>query len=173
MVALSEALAPFSSVLILIAVSLGLIGTGLGIASHLRLRSLRKQWGALLQGADGRNLEHLLLDSLRQNEQTEAEIAALDERLKVIEGKFPSAKRYVGLVRYDAFGDVGGNQSFSLAIYDELGNGMVLTSQVGRADCRVFGKQLLAGKSEYSLSVEEERAIEAAASSRARPRISS
>lgn len=69
------------------------------------------------------------------------------------------AKRHVGLVKYDAFEDVGGSQSFALALYDDKGDGALITSLVGRSDCRVYCKPLIGGKSERSLSQEEQRAI--------------
>ncbi|MFX8743303.1 DUF4446 family protein, partial [Acinetobacter baumannii] len=81
------------------------------------------------------------------------------------------SKRFVGVVRYNAFDDVGADQSFSLALYDDEGNGAVLTSQIGREVCRVFGKQIHAGKSDYPLSAEEQRAIEAAVQPSNRPRV--
>ncbi|HVL40209.1 MAG TPA: DUF4446 family protein, partial [Fimbriimonadaceae bacterium] len=86
------------------------------------------------------------------------------KRIVQLEEKVAGAKRHVGLVRYDAFEDVGGSQSFALAIYDDKGNGAVITSLVGRTDCRVYCKPLLNGRSERNLSQEEQRAIEAAAS---------
>lgn len=109
---------------------------------------------------------------LREVARIEGELDALAGRVGVCESKLKSAKRYVGLVRYNAFDDVGGQQSFALAFYDEEGNGAVVTSQVGRSDARVFGKSLSGGRSEVSLTVEEEQAIEAAVSPRGRPRIS-
>lgn len=77
------------------------------------------------------------------------------EQQRLIEG----AVRHVGLVRYDAFEDVGGQLSFSCALLDDMGNGVVLTSINGRQDTRVYAKPVLAGKSGYHLSVEEDEAI--------------
>jgi hypothetical protein len=65
-------------------------------------------------------------------------------------------------VKYDAFEDVGGNQSFALAVYDDRGDGALITSLSGRTDCRVYCKPLIAGKSERNLSQEEQRAIQEA-----------
>jgi hypothetical protein len=62
-------------------------------------------------------------------------------------------------VRYDAFEDVGGAQSFALALYDDQGNGAVMNGIVGRTDCRVYCKPLVAGRSPHNLSQEESRAI--------------
>jgi hypothetical protein len=69
------------------------------------------------------------------------------------------AVRHVGLVRYDAFEDVGGRLSFSCAMLDAHGNGVVVTSINGRQDTRVYAKPISDGKSPHNLSVEEEEAI--------------
>lgn len=74
---------------------------------------------------------------------------------QLIEG----AVRRVGLVRYDAFEDVGGRLSFSCALLDDHGNGVVVTSINGRQDTRVYAKPIVSGKSSYNLSTEEDEAI--------------
>ncbi len=155
---------------LLLAVSVGLV-----IAIIIQGRQFKKfrlTWKQLLEGTNGENLERLLHDQLRQSIALETQLEAARERLDGLEIKIKSSKRYVGLVRYDAFADIGGSQSFSLALYDEDGNGAVVTSQVGREVCRVYGKQLYQGRSEFTLTVEEQKAIELAASNKIRARIS-
>ncbi|MDZ4231919.1 MAG: DUF4446 family protein, partial [Candidatus Pacearchaeota archaeon] len=68
----------------------------------------------------------------------------------------------VGLVRFNPFHEIGGNQSFSLALLNEDTNGVVVTSHYGRESNRVYGKRIVKGKAESSLSEEEEKAIQAA-----------
>ena len=63
------------------------------------------------------------------------------------------------MLRYDAFEDVGGRLSFSCALLDEHGTGVVLTSINGRQETRVYAKPVTAGQSTYNLSAEEEEAI--------------
>lgn len=75
------------------------------------------------------------------------------------EGLIEGAVRRVGLVRYDAFEDVGGRLSFSCALLDDHGSGVVMTSINGRQDTRVYAKPIAEGRSAYNLSVEEEEAI--------------
>jgi Protein of unknown function (DUF4446) len=77
-------------------------------------------------------------------------------------GVDPSALRHVGVVRYDAFGDMGGRLSFSAALYDDKGDGIVLSSINGRSETRTYAKELSDLRSDLSLSPEEEQAIEAA-----------
>ena len=70
-----------------------------------------------------------------------------------------TALRHVGVVRYDAFGDMGGRLSFSAAVFDAQGDGFVLTSINGRSETRTYAKGLVGLKSEQTLSPEEQQAI--------------
>ena len=64
------------------------------------------------------------------------------------------------MVRYDAFGDMGGHLSWSLALLDDSGHGVVLTSIHGRSDSRTYAKSVSAWSCEQQLSPEEQEAIE-------------
>jgi len=68
----------------------------------------------------------------------------------------------VGLIRYNPFSEVGGNQSFSLALLDAQDNGVVITSLYNREGNRVYSKPIEQGQSFYPLSAEEIKAIELA-----------
>ena len=92
----------------------------------------------------------------------QADMERLEARIAELENKMRRTKRHLGVVRYDAFEDVGGAQSFALALYDDEGDGAVLNSLVGRTDCRVYCKSLAGGKPDRSLSKEEESAVERA-----------
>ena len=70
-----------------------------------------------------------------------------------------TALRHVGVVRYDAFGDMGGRLSFSAAMFDAEGNGIVLSSINGRSETRTYAKSLSGLESEQTLSPEEKQAI--------------
>ena len=97
-----------------------------------------------------------LLGKIDRLEQAVRALHATDNRQQVmIEGSV----RRVGVLRYDAFEDVGGRLSFSCALLDEQGTGVVLTSINGRQETRVYAKPVAAGESTYNLSREEEEAI--------------
>ena len=64
------------------------------------------------------------------------------------------------MVRYDAFGDMGGHLSWSLALLDDSGDGVVLSSIHGRSDARSYAKNIAGWRSEQQLSPEEDEAIE-------------
>jgi len=103
-----------------------------------------------------------------------ARVRALNKRLRRLAGTSgraapaadgtvdPKALRHVGVVRYDAFGDMGGRLSFSAALYDDDGDGLVISSINGRSETRTYAKPLIDLRSEHRLSPEEEQAISAA-----------
>jgi hypothetical protein len=67
--------------------------------------------------------------------------------------------RHLAVVRYDAFGDMGGHLSWSLALLDDAGDGVVLTSIHGRSDSRTYAKNIASWTCEQQLSPEEDEAI--------------
>lgn len=87
------------------------------------------------------------------------ELAAMVTRLRQDNDR---ALRRVALVRFDAFDDLAGRLSFSLALLDGNGDGVTVTSIAGRSDTRVYAKPVSGGHSELELSPEEQRAISAA-----------
>ena len=104
-------------------------------------------------------LQQILDGQAAKIERLEAAVrslAATDRRQEVL---IKGAVRHMGLVRYDAFEDVGGRLSFSCALLDDQASGVVMTSINGRHDTRVYAKPILEGQSSYDLSVEEEEAI--------------
>jgi hypothetical protein len=72
------------------------------------------------------------------------------------------ALQRVGVIRYNPFQDSGGDQSFALALLDHAGTGIVISSLHGRAETRIFAKQIENGRSTHALSEEEQQAISAA-----------
>ena len=87
---------------------------------------------------------------------------AAPSRVTTEGGIDPRAMRHVAVVRYDAFADMGGRLSFSAALYDDSGDGLVLSSINGRSETRTYAKALVGFQSDHSLSPEEQEAIETA-----------
>ena len=123
------------------------------------LNGTRRKFGQLLNDNSSQNVEEMLLEHLKERQELRTHIEQLDERVIALERKLQRSKRHVGLVRFDAFPDIGGNQSFTLAVYDDNGDGAILSSIVGRADNKVYGKNLVNGKTGHNLTDEEQQAI--------------
>lgn len=91
-----------------------------------------------------------------------AERHDLAEAVRGLRDEVGTVLRRVALVRFDAFEDLGGRLSFSLALLDDGGNGLTLTSIASTSDTRLYAKSLTAGVGEHPLSAEEEQAVKAA-----------
>lgn len=128
----------------------------------IRLYHLQTKWGGIFGQAEGKKIEVLLLDHLREQMKTTQTLSSLGDRLDKLETAKRTSRRHTGMVRYDAFPDVGGSQSFAMALLDDEGSGVVMTSHIGRQDCRVYCKAIERGKSGLSLSQEELKAIQQA-----------
>jgi hypothetical protein len=87
------------------------------------------------------------------------DVAGLRGEVHALRTEVSDALRHLAVVRYDAFGDMGGHLSWSLALLDDSGNGVVLTSIHGRSDARTYAKNVSDWSCDQQLSPEEEEAI--------------
>jgi hypothetical protein len=142
------------SLLVLIAIGLG--GVALLFAALNQGRRRNEPRGPIQMDEV---LRGVLEGQARSIQRLEAAVRALSSTDKGQQSLIEGSVRRVGLVRYDAFEDVGGRLSFSCAFLDDHGSGVVVTSINGRQDTRVYAKPLVEGKSPYNLSIEEEEAI--------------
>ena len=88
------------------------------------------------------------------------DVHGLRQEVAALKAENADALRHLSVVRYDAFGDVGGHLSWSLALLDDAGHGVVLTSIHGRSEARTYAKSVAGWSCEQQLSPEEEEAIE-------------
>lgn len=87
------------------------------------------------------------------------DVHGLRQEVAALKAEAAGAMRHVAVVRYDAFGDVGGHLSWSVALLDNAGHGVVLTSIHGRSEARTYAKSIAGWTSEQQLSPEEEEAV--------------
>src|SRR5918999_3537359 len=104
-------------------------------------------------------LRGILQGQGEQMQRLERAIRALHATGKKQQTEIEGSVRNVALLRYDAFEDVGGRLSFSCALLDDHGDGVVLTSINGRQETRVYAKPVTQGTSSHNLSLEEDEAI--------------
>lgn len=91
-----------------------------------------------------------------------SDLQGLRQEVAALRAEGRGALRHLAVVRYDAFGDMGGHLSWSLALLDDSGDGVVLTSIHGRSDARTFAKSITGWRAEQELSPEERAAIDQA-----------
>lgn len=129
----------------------------------LRVRRLRAAQTAVL-GRSGRddlvahaNALHEAFDALHERVEEVAE--RLEQRMTGAESRLDGAIAYRALVRYDAYGELSGRQSSSLALLDAAGDGVVLSCITHRDTARLYCKSVHGGRGEFELSPEEDEAI--------------
>jgi hypothetical protein len=157
------------------------------VAAFLALRTLAKlrRATALLRRGPGDESAHesLIEATGRQAELTASlseQVAALRQHVEQTRLEAPAGPteqdavargglRNVALVRYDAFAEMSGRMSFSLALLDEHGDGVAISAIAGQTDTRVYAKGVTAGKGEHELSPEESQAVASALDKRTGP----
>ncbi len=100
----------------------------------------------------------------RRAQELPTDVAGLRGEVHALRTEVSDALRHLAVVRYDAFGDMGGHLSWSLALLDDGGTGVVLTSIHGRSDARTYAKNVSDWSCDQQLSPEEEEAIKFARS---------
>jgi len=167
------------------AVVLAVAGLVAGTLALRTLAKLRRSVALLSRGSSGRETilevaeQHMAASTavrrdvleLQQDlnaahqgmqQQLATERAELAETVRQLGDAVATVLRRVALVRYDAFDELSGRLSFSLAILDDHGNGITLTSIAGTSETRLYAKSLTRGVGEHALSPEEEQAVRAA-----------
>jgi hypothetical protein len=143
--------------------AVALVALLLAVVLALRVRRLRAAQQVVL-GAGGRDdlVAHaagLQEAFMALNERVEEVAERLQQRMEGAERRLDGAITYRALVRYDAYGELSGHQSTSLALLDADRNGVVLSSIAHRDSARLYCKQVVGGRGEHLLSPEEDEAI--------------
>jgi hypothetical protein len=130
------------------------------------LRRLRADQRAILGGKSPQDLVAHVADVDRGfgslNDYVTDITARLDERLSTAETRLDGAVAFHGLVRYDAYNEMSGRQSTSIALLDSRGSGIVVSSIHHRDQARLYAKQVVDGQAQLELSPEEQEAMRVA-----------
>jgi hypothetical protein len=129
---------------------------------QVRLSRLRKQYGQLMRGVTGANLEEALNGHVSELQDAVRTVSTLESETRRIDRTLRHAMQWMGVVRFNPFRNTGGDQSFAWALVDGYGNGVVLTSLHARENTRVYAKPVHRWESPYSLTEEEEQALQRA-----------
>jgi len=150
----------------LAAAAVGLVALLLAIVLAVKLRRMRAAQRAVLGDAGDRDLvahaARLEQGFVELRDWVEEVARGLDERVGAAQVRIDGCVAYRSLVRYDAYGEMSGRQSSSVALLDEHRSGVVLSSILHRDQARVYVKQIVEGRSELDLSPEEQEAIDTA-----------
>jgi len=144
------------SVALIIAVLLVVI---LAVWQTVQLQAIRRKVDAVPNDGNVVALLRSVHERVASNEQLLSELA---KRVDEIEGRLPFAISYVGVVAYNAFGNVVGNRSRSIAMLNQRGDGLVITLLSSRDETVFFTKEVRSGAGMEELSPEERAAVDRA-----------
>ena len=113
-----------------------------------------------MRGKDGKNLEESILKKFGQIDRIAKVTKKNEESIRKINKKIKKNYQKVGIVRYDAFKEMGGNLSFALTMLDEEDSGWILNSMHSREGCYTYVKEIVKGESYIELAEEEKESLE-------------
>lgn len=137
------------------------------IVQIVKVNRLRKRLDRFVLGKDGASLEEDILKLFKDNELLKEGAEKDRQDIDTIFKKLQTVYQKMGLVRYDAFNQMGGQLSYSLALLDENDNGFIINSVHSTEGCYSYSKEIRNGDNSISLSQEEAEALAIAKGTRA------
>lgn len=131
----------------------------LNIVNIRSISKLKKKYDKFMLGKNAESLENEITDLFEDNKFIKNAIEKNKKDIHALYRKFESSLQKVGIIKYDAFDQIGGKLSFCMALLDENNNGFILNSVYGAEGCYTYTKEIKNGNCETSLGQEEEKAL--------------
>lgn len=133
------------------------------IIQTVRISKLNKKYNSFIRGNDGKSLEEVILTRFNEVDELKEEVATTTKKIKEINDTLLTTYQKMGIVKYDAFKEMGGKLSFALALLDDSNNGFIINSMhSSREGCYTYIKEIIQGESFVVLSEEEKTALNTA-----------
>lgn len=127
-----------------------------------KIKRLRNKYNRFMSGVTGENIEDLLTECIDRTNTVISKNREMENRINGIDRNLLYCLQKVGVVRFNAFDNVGSDLSFSIALLNSNDDGVVLSGLYSRDSSCTYAKPVTGGKSKYALSVEELKAIDIA-----------
>ena len=134
----------------------------MNLSNRAKLKRLKHKYLMFMNGMEGVNMEEVMEDCLDKVNDVIQKNRELEYEINSIERSMYYCLQKVGIVRYNAFDNVGSDLSFSIAILDNNDDGLVISSLYSRDSSSIYAKPISSGKSRYALSAEELKAMDIA-----------
>lgn len=132
------------------------------ILQMLRINKLAKKYEKFMQGKNAKSLESDIIGLFEDNKFIKSSVEKNKKDICDINKRMESVFQKMGIVKYDAFNQMGGKLSYSLVLLDENDNGFVLNSVHSTEGCYSYTKEIKHGESKISLGEEEKQALDVA-----------
>lgn len=129
----------------------------------IRDHGLRKRYKQFMSGENGKSMESAILDKFKSIDTLESDVNNINQELAAINAQLVTAYQKIGIVKYDAFKEIGGKLSFVLVLLTAEDNGFILNSMHSTKEgCYTYTKEVVNGEVYVILSEEEQQALEEA-----------
>ena len=149
-------------IIILVLAVILLISLALNIITMCAIRKLNKKYQKFMKGKDAKSLEDEIAGLFEDNTFFRASIDKNKKDIRTLYKKLESTIQKIGIVKYDAFQQMGGKLSFCLCMLDEENSGFILNSVHSTEGCYTYTKEIINGKAMIDLGKEEEAALKMA-----------
>lgn len=141
-----------------------LVSVVLAVIAICKSVSMKKKYTAMMQGSNGKNIENIIKEYISDIKELKDISGKNEKAVEDIYEKLEYAFRKVGIVKYDAFHEMGGKLSFALCMLDTRNNGYVVNVMHSNTGCFAYIKEIVNGQSYIELGGEEAKALEQAIS---------
>lgn len=131
----------------------------IAIILMVKLGKLKKRYNVFMKGEDAKSLEKMILEKLDEIEKLKISDNKNKEDIKKINEILLSTFKKVGIVKYDAFNEMGGKLSFAVALLNEKNDGFIINAMHSREGCYTYIKEIINGESYIILGDEERKAL--------------
>lgn len=135
------------------------------IINSVKIKKMKLTYTSFMSGKDGKSLEEVILKRFKEVDELKKEDAAKKVQLDDINESLRYAFSKMGMVKYDAFNEMGGKLSFALALLDNRDNGFLINAMHSREGCYTYVKEIINGESYINLGEEEKKALNKAINS--------
>lgn len=156
---------PMETVMLAAAIALGvicLVSIILLIITLCKLKKLRRRVDALTRGKNAESMESRILEFFERIENLESHEQGIEENIQKIKENLKITYQKTGMVKYDAFREMSGALSYSIALLDQENSGILVTSMYSREGCYSYAKEIIHGECKLNLSEEETEALKQA-----------
>lgn len=132
------------------------------ISANMKYSRLRASYTSFMKGKDGKTLEDSIFDRFDELDELTKMNLKNRQEIKTLKNDLMDTLQKIGILRYDAFNEMGGNLSFAVTLLDGNNNGYIINSMHSREGCYNYIKEIVKGESYIELSEEEAESLERA-----------
>ena len=132
------------------------------IRVNMKYNRLKASYSSFMKGKDGKNLEESILKRFSEIDEIIENVKKNTDDISTINKQIKGHYQKIGIVKYDAFHEMGGNLSFALTMLDKNNNGWIMNAMHRREGCYTYIKEVVKGESYIELAEEEAESLERA-----------